>query len=55
VPCSSGEDCTSDSDNRYSPITIIALITSKFDTQLYPTGVLVKPPEGGLRLDRSCC
>ncbi len=37
-----------DVDNRYSPITIIAPITSKFDTKLYPTEVLVKPPEGGL-------
>jgi len=40
-----------DIDNRYSPVTIIAPITSKFDTQLYPTEVLVKPPEGGLRLE----
>jgi mRNA interferase MazF len=40
-----------DIDNRYSPITVIAPITSKFDTQLYPTEVLVKPPEGGLRLE----
>ncbi len=38
-----------DVDNRYSPITVIAPITSKFDTKLYPTEVLVKPPEGGLR------
>ena len=34
-----------------APITIIAPITSKFDTQLYPTKVLVKPPEGGLCLE----
>jgi len=40
-----------DIDNRYSPVTIIAPITSKFDTQLYPTKVLVKPPEGGLCLE----
>jgi mRNA interferase MazF len=40
-----------DIDNRYSPITVIAPITSKFDPQLYPTEVLVKPPEGGLRLE----
>jgi len=40
-----------DVDNRYSPITIVAPITSKLDTELYPTEVLVKPPEGGLRAD----
>jgi len=40
-----------DIDNRYSPITVVAPITSKFDTQLYPTEVLVKPPEGGLRVE----
>ena len=34
--------------NRYSPITIVAAITSKYDVTLYPTEVLVKPPEGGL-------
>jgi mRNA interferase MazF len=38
-----------DIDNHYSPITIIAPITSKFDSKLYPTEVLVKPPEGGRR------
>ncbi len=35
-----------DVDNRYSPITIIAPISSKFDATLYPTEVLVNPPEG---------
>ena len=34
--------------NRHSPITIVAAITSQFDGTLYPTEVLVKPPEGGL-------
>lgn len=34
--------------NRHSPITIVAAITSKYDANLYPTEVLVKPPEGGL-------
>jgi mRNA interferase MazF len=38
-----------DIGNRYSPITIVAAITSKFDEELYPTEVLVTPPEGGLR------
>lgn len=40
-----------DVDNQYSPITIIAPISSKFDTELYPTEILVKPPEGGLRTE----
>ena len=34
--------------NRHSPITIVAAITSKYDATLYPTEVLVNPPEGGL-------
>lgn len=38
-----------DIGNRYSPITIVAAITSKFDDELYPTEVPVAPPEGGLR------
>lgn len=38
-----------DIGNRYSPITIVVAITSKFDEELYPTEVLVTPPEGGLR------
>ena len=37
--------------NRHSPITIIAAITSQFDEPLYPTEVLVRPPEGGLTVD----
>ena len=40
-----------DVDNRYSPVTIIAPISAKFDAKLYPTQVLVKPPEGGLRTE----
>ncbi len=35
--------------NENSPITIIAAITSKFDDRLYPTEVLIEPPEGGLK------
>lgn len=38
-----------DVGNRYSPITIVAALTSKFDDDLYPTEVLISPPEGGLR------
>ena len=37
-----------DIDNRYSPITIVAAITSKIDSDPYPTEVQVRPPEGGL-------
>ncbi|MGH7835926.1 MAG: type II toxin-antitoxin system PemK/MazF family toxin [Candidatus Binatia bacterium] len=37
--------------NRYSAITIVAAITSQFDTPLYPTEVSISPPEGGLRTD----
>lgn len=37
--------------NRYSPITIVAAITSQFDATLYPTEVSVKAPEGGLNVD----
>ena len=37
--------------NRHSAITIVAVITSQFDHPLYPTEVLIRPPEGGLRTD----
>lgn len=37
--------------NEYSPITIVAAITSKFDDPLYPTEVLIQSPEGGLTVD----
>jgi mRNA interferase MazF len=33
--------------NRHSPITIVAAITSQFEEPLYPTEVLISPPEGG--------
>jgi mRNA interferase MazF len=35
--------------NQRSPIIIIAAITSEFDDRLYPTEVLIEPPEGGLK------
>lgn len=38
-----------DTANRYSPITIVAAITSQFDADLYPTEVLIRAPEGGLQ------
>ena len=37
--------------NRFSPITIVAGITSQFGAKLYPTEVLIKVPEGGLERD----
>jgi mRNA interferase MazF len=36
--------------NRHSPITIVAAITSQFDDPLYPTEVLMQPPEGGVTI-----
>jgi len=37
-----------DISNQHSPITIVAALTSQFDIELYPTEVLINPPEGGL-------
>ena len=37
--------------NRYSPITIVAAITSTVDPRPRPTKVLVKAAEGGLSVD----
>jgi mRNA interferase MazF len=37
-----------DISNEFSPITIVAAITSQFDDNLYPTEVLIKPSKGGL-------
>ena len=38
--------------NRWSPVTIVAAMTSKFaDGRRYPTEVAVQAPEGGLRAD----
>lgn len=37
-----------DISNQHSPITIVAALTSQFDIELYPTEVLIVPPEGGL-------
>jgi mRNA interferase MazF len=34
--------------NRYSPITIVAAITSKFDLPPYPTEVTIDPRDSGL-------
>lgn len=35
--------------NRWSPITIVAAISSRSDEPAYPTDVRVDPPEGSLR------
>lgn len=40
-----------DIGNRFSDLTIAAPITSKYDANLYPTEVLIKAPEGGLKAD----
>jgi len=40
-----------DTANRWSPITIVAAITSQFEEPLYPTEVLLKVPEGRLETD----
>ena len=40
-----------DTSNRYSPITIVAAISSKFDDRLYPTEVLIAAGGGGLTVD----
>ena len=38
-----------DISNRYSPITIVAALTSQFKNPAFPTDVLITPPEGGLK------
>ncbi len=40
-----------DVSNEYSSITIVAAITSQFDDTLYPTEVLIQPPEGGVTIN----
>jgi mRNA interferase MazF len=36
--------------NRYSPITIVAAITSRFEEPLYPSEVLLASGEGGMNV-----
>src|SRR6266516_5446916 len=36
--------------HRHSPITMVAAMTSQCDAPLYPTEVLIQPPEGGVTL-----
>ena len=38
-----------DIGNQYSPITIVAAITSKFDLPPYPTEVVMEPKDSGLK------
>ena len=40
-----------DIGNRFSNITIVAAITSKFQLPMHPTNVLIKAPEAGLAVD----
>jgi mRNA interferase MazF len=40
-----------DVGNRFSDLTIAAPVTSKYDATIYPTEVLIKAPEGGLKTD----
>jgi mRNA interferase MazF len=37
--------------NRHSPVTIVSAITSQFEEPLYPTEVLLKAGEGGMKKD----
>jgi mRNA interferase MazF len=39
-----------DIGNEYSPVTIVAAITFKFDEPPYPTEVIMEPEESGLPL-----
>ena len=40
-----------DVGNRYSPLTIVAAISSRHGRDLYPHEALVEAPEGGLQVD----
>lgn len=40
-----------DIGNRYSPITIVAAITSQYEEPLYPTEVLLHAGEGGTKVN----
>lgn len=37
--------------NRYSPVTIVAAVTSQFTQPPYPTEVFIEAPHGGLSAD----
>ncbi len=40
-----------DIGNQYSPLTIVAAITSAIDNKQYPTEVLIKSSESGIKID----
>ena len=40
-----------DIGNKYSPVTIVAAITSAIDNKQYPTEVLIKSSESGIKID----
>lgn len=40
-----------DISNLHSPLTIVAGISSQFGDPIYPTEVLIKKPEGGIKID----
>lgn len=40
-----------DIGNRYSPLTIVAAITSHYEERLYPHQVSVPAPEGGMHVN----
>ncbi len=40
-----------DVGNCFSPITVVAAITSRFEHPLYPVEVLIRSPEGGLEIE----
>ena len=39
-----------DTANRYSPVTIVAALTSQIEEPLYPTEVLITAGEGGIEV-----
>jgi|SRR2546421_45718 mRNA interferase MazF len=40
-----------DIGNRYSPLTIVAAITSRYEERLYPHQALIVAPEGGMKVN----
>lgn len=45
-----------DIDNRHSPVVLVAPITEHRTGRIYPTEVLLTPPEGGVaKPSRVCC
>lgn len=39
---------SNDIDNRHSPVVLVAPLTEHKEGRIYPTEVLVEPPDGGL-------